>query len=71
MTPIDMELALVDSAEYLYLREPSEPRRVVIPTMRYSVASCFVSTPNHIFLTILRGTPVDTPRQSCTSNGHV
>jgi hypothetical protein len=26
MTPIDMELALLDSAEYLYLRELSEPR---------------------------------------------
>jgi hypothetical protein len=67
MTPMDMELALLDSAEYLYLRELS----VVIPTMRYSLASCFVPTPNHIFLTILRGTPVDTPRQYCTSNGHV
>jgi hypothetical protein len=26
MTPIDMELALLDSAEYLYLPERSEPR---------------------------------------------
>ncbi len=26
MTPIDMELALLDSAEYLYLRELSGPR---------------------------------------------
>ncbi len=26
MTPIDMELALLDSVEYLYLRELSEPR---------------------------------------------
>ena len=39
MTPMDIELALLDSAEYLYLRELS----VVIPTMRYihwQVVSC-------------------------------